>query len=202
MPPNSRVPEIGDALPRSGGFLSRTLGRWTLDLLGWRIEGTLPDVAKAVVVVAPHTSNWDFVVGIAAKFALGLRAAWLGKDTLFRGPFGSLMRWLGGIPVDRSRPNDVVAQSVARFAASERMVLGISPEGTRKAVPRWRTGFYYIAQGAAVPMVPVAFDWSRHALVIGAPVVPGRDPDADLAELAACFASARGRRGEATPPPR
>lgn len=202
MPPISRVPDIGTALPRSGGSLSRAFGRWMLGLLGWRIEGNLPNVAKAVVVVAPHTSNWDFVVGIAAKFALGLRAAWLGKHTLFRGPFGPIMRWLGGIPVDRSKPNDVVAQSVARFAASERMVLGISPEGTRKAVPRWRTGFYYIARGAAVPMVPVAFDWSQHALVIGSPVVPGDDADADLATVAACFAPARGRRGELTPPPR
>ncbi|HVA58314.1 MAG: 1-acyl-sn-glycerol-3-phosphate acyltransferase [Gemmatimonadaceae bacterium] len=202
MPAHSRVPDIGDALPRSGGSISRALGRGVLGLLGWRIEGTLPNVAKAVVIVAPHTSNWDFVIGIAAKFALGLRAAWLGKNTLFRGPLGPVMRWLGGIPVDRSKPHDVVAQTVARFAGSERLVLGISPEGTRKAVARWRMGFYHIACGAAVPIVPVAFDWSRHALVIGPPLVPSDDPDADLAALAACFAPARGRRGELTSPPR
>ncbi len=181
--------------------MSRAFGRWVLGLLGWHIEGDLPNVAKAVIIVAPHTSNWDFVVGIAAKLALGLRAAWLGKHTLFRGPFGALMRALGGMPVDRSQPSDVVAQSVSRFSASERMVLGIAPEGTRKAVPRWRLGFYHIARAAAVPIVPVSFDWSRRALVIGAPLWPRDDAGADLAALAAAFAPARGRRGERTPPP-
>jgi 1-acyl-sn-glycerol-3-phosphate acyltransferase len=172
-----------------------------LRLLGWRIEGNLPDVSKAVVIVAPHTTNWDFIVGIAAKFALGLQASWLGKHTLFRAPFGGLMRWLGGLPVDRSRPHDVVAQSVEQFAARDRLVLGISPEGTRKPVPRWRTGFYHIAAGAQVPIVPVAFDWSRRTLDIGPTVLPGGDMDADLAALDAFFAPARGRRGERTPPP-
>ncbi len=161
----------------------------------------LPDVSKVVIIVAPHTTNWDFVVGIAAKFALGLRASWLGKHTLFRPPFGGLMRWLGGIPVDRSRPNDVVARSVEQFAEMERMVLGISPEGTRKAVPRWKTGFYRIAQGAGVPIVPVAFDWSRRVLAIGPALSPGGDTDADLRTLGQFFEAARGRRGERTPPP-
>jgi len=196
-----RVPPIGPALPHSGGPVSATVGRWVLTVLGWRIDGTLPNVAKAVVIVAPHTSNWDFVVGIAAKAALGLGAAWLGKHTLFRPPFGGIMRWLGGIPVDRARPNDVVAQTQARFAESERLVLGISPEGTRKAVPRWRMGFYHIARGAGVPIIPVAFDWAHRALVIGPALLPGDDLDADLAALSAFFAPARGRHGETTPPP-
>ena len=165
------------------------------------MDGTLPDLPKAVIIVAPHTTNWDFVVGIAAKFALGLRASWLGKHTLFRAPFGRFMRSLGGIPVDRSHPADVVAQSVQRFAEVDRMVLGISPEGTRKTVPRWKTGFYHIARGAGVPIIPVAFDWSRRVLVVGAPVSPGEDMNADLQALARFFDAARGRRGERTPPP-
>ncbi len=201
MPDSPRVPALGHALPQSGGRVSHALGRWALAWLGWRVEGTLPDVAKAVIIVAPHTTNWDFVVGIAAKFALGLRASWLGKHTLFRAPFGALMRWLGGIPVDRSRPNDVVAQSVQQFAEMDRMVLGISPEGTRKAVTRWKTGFYHIARGAGVPIIPVAFDWSRHRLVIGPALSPGDDMDADLQALGRFFDAARGRRGERTPPP-
>ncbi len=201
MPASLRVPALGNALPRSGGPISRTLGRWWLAWLGWRMEGTLPDIGKAVIIVAPHTTNWDFVVGIAAKFALGLRASWLGKHTLFRAPFGGLMRWLGGIPVDRARPNDVVAQSVQRFAEVERMVLGISPEGTRKAVPRWKTGFYHIARGAGVPIIPVAFDWAHRVLLVGPALAPGDDMEADLQALGRFFEAARGRRGELTPPP-
>lgn len=200
MPASPRVPELGDALPRSGGRVSRAMGRWGLARLGWRVEGTLPNVSKAVLIVAPHTTNWDFAVGIAAKFALGLRASWLGKHTLFRAPFGGLMRWLGGIPVDRSRANDVVAQSVQRFAEVERIVLGVTPEGTRKAVPRWKTGFYHIARGAGVPIIPVAFDWSRRALVIGPSLSPSNDMNADLQALGRFFETARGRRGERTVP--
>jgi 1-acyl-sn-glycerol-3-phosphate acyltransferase len=196
-----RVPPLGYALPRSGGPISRAAGRWALALVGWRIEGELPDVPRAVIIIAPHTSNWDFVVAIAAKLGLGLRAAWLGKDSLFHPPLGGLMRRLGGIPVDRARPHDVVAASVARFAATERLVLGLAPEGTRKSVGRWRTGFYHIARGAGVPIVPVAVDWSRRALAIGPSLVPGNDMGADLAALGAFFAPARGRRGERPTPP-
>ena len=181
--------------------MSRAFGRALLAALGWRVAGNLPDIPKGVIIVAPHTTNWDFVVGIAAKFALGLRASWLGKHTLFRPPFGAFMRWLGGIPVVRSSSHDVVAQSVERFAERERLMLGISPEGTRKAVEKWRTGFYYIARGAGVPIIPVAFDWSRHTLVVGPIVTPGDDMEADLRALGAFFAPARGRRGELTPPP-
>ena len=202
MPPRASIPKLGDALPASGGPLTRALGRWGLARLGWRIDGALPNIPQAVVIVAPHTSNWDFVIGIAAKFALGLRAAWLGKHTLFRPPFGGLMRWLGGIPVDRTKPQDMVAQSVSRFAEQERLLLAVSPEGTRKAVPRWKSGFYHIARGAGVPIIPVAFDWTRHALAIGPAFTTTGDIDADLDALAAFFASARGRRGELTPPPR
>ncbi|MGH7667886.1 MAG: lysophospholipid acyltransferase family protein [Gemmatimonadaceae bacterium] len=201
MSASPRVPVLGNALPRSGGRVSRALGRWALAGLGWRVEGTLPDISKAVLIVAPHTTNWDFVVGIATKFALGLRASWLGKHTLFRSPFGEMMRWLGGIPVDRSRSHDAVAQSVQRFADAKRMVLAVTPEGTRKAVPRWKTGFYHIARAAGVPIIPVAFDWSHRALVIGAALSPGDDMTTDLQTLGRFFEAARGRRGERTPPP-
>ena len=190
---------LGDALPKSGGPLSRAIGRGLLRLLGWRMEGVIPDIPKFVIVVAPHTSNWDFVVGIAAKLAMGLRAEWLGKHTLFRPPFGTLMRWLGGVPVDRTHPQDVVGQSVRHFAERKQLVLGLAPEGTRKAVQRWRTGYYHIAAGAQVPILPVSFDWSRHALVVGALVMPSNDMDADLRALDAHFEPARGRRGERTP---
>ena len=161
--------------------------------MGWRIDGRVPDVPKLVIIAAPHSSNWDFVVGIAAKLALGLDVLWLGKDTLFRPPFGVVMRALGGMPVDRSRSNDVVGTVVAAFARKERMFLGLAPEGTRKRVERWRTGFYHIAHGARVPILPVALNWATRAVEIGQPFVTSGDIDADLPRLRERFAGVRGR---------
>lgn len=190
----TRVPVLGSELPRSGGRVSRAIGRWTLRALGWTIEGDIPDVRKLVVIAAPHTSNWDFVVGIAAKFALGLGVTFLGKDSLFRFPLGPFMRAWGGIPVDRSESHDVVSDIVAQFSRRDRLVLALAPEGTRKRVDRWRTGFYHIAHGAAVPIVTVALNFGERAIQIGAPFRTTGDPDADLRELQGRFAGIAGRR--------
>jgi 1-acyl-sn-glycerol-3-phosphate acyltransferase len=151
------------------------------------VEGRLPDVPKLVVAVAPHTSNWDFALGVAAMFALGVRVHWLGKHTLFRPPLGALMRWLGGTPVDRTTPQQAVAQVVAAFAAHDRFVLGLSPEGTRRRIPAWRTGFYHIARGAGVPVLPVALDYARRRVTICAAVPLTGDEAADLARIRAPF---------------
>lgn len=191
------MPELGAQIPRSGGPASRALGRWTLGLLGWRVEGTIPDVPKLVIIAAPHTSNWDFVVGIAAKLALGLRILWFGKDSLFRGPLAPVMRSLGGMPVDRAASHDVVNQIVGEFARRDRMLLGLAPEGTRKRVERWRTGFYHIAHGAQVPILPVALNWAERALQIGPPFVTSGDLEADLMVLQSRFSGAVGRRPKA-----
>lgn len=153
----------------------------------------MPDIPKAVLIVAPHTSNWDFPVGLAAKWGLRLHAHFLGKDSLFRFPFGFLFRMWGGIPVDRSRPNDVVSGIVAEFARKPQLFLVIAPEGTRKRVDRWRTGFYHIAHGAGVPIVPIAFNWGQRALQIGAPVRTTGDAESDIARLQAFFAGIPGR---------
>lgn len=162
--------------------------------MGWRIDGAIPNTPKLVLIVAPHTSNWDFVVGVAAKFALGLRVLFLGKDTLFRFPLGALMRRLGGVPVDRSAPHDVVSEIVERFARRERLIVALTPEGTRKRVERWRTGFYHIAHGARVPIVPVALDWGSRTVRIGAPFLTTGDVDGDVRELQRVFARVSGRR--------
>jgi 1-acyl-sn-glycerol-3-phosphate acyltransferase len=188
---------LGTQIPRSGGPASRAVGRWTLGLLRWRVEGTIPDVPKLVIIAAPHTSNWDFVVGIAAKLALGLHILWFGKDTLFRGPLGPVMRSLGGMPVDRASRHDVVSKTVAEFARRDRLVLGIAPEGTRKRVERWRTGFYHIAHGAQVPILPVALNWAQRAIQIGQPFVTTGDLEADLPALQSRFSGAVGRRPKA-----
>lgn len=136
-----------------------------------------------VIIAAPHTTNWDFVVGIAGKLALGLRILWLGKDSLFRFPLGAIMRCLGGLPVDRTSSHDVVGTIVREFEARESLILALAPEGTRGRVERWRTGFYHIARGARVPIVTVALNWQTRALQLGAPFTTTGDVDADLQEL-------------------
>lgn len=185
---------MGSEIPRSGGPVSRALGRWVLRAMGWRIAGEIPNVPKLVIIVAPHTSNWDFVVGVAAKAALGLQVLFLGKDTLFRFPFGALMRALGGMPVDRASSHDVVQGVIEQFARRDRLILGLAPEGTRKRVERWRTGFYHIAHGARVPILPVALDWGSRVVRIGAPFVATGDVDADVRELQGRFSGVVGRR--------
>ena len=189
----ARLPDIGPQVPRTGGLVSRLVGQGILRLLGWRIDGVIPDLPKFVIIAAPHTSNWDFIVGIAGKLALRLRVLWLGKDSLFRFPSGVVMRALGGMPVDRSTSNAVVTNVVEEFARRDRLVVALAPEGTRKRVERWRTGFYHIAHGAAVPIVTVAINWRERALQIGAPFVTTGDVDADLAALQGRFAGVEGR---------
>jgi 1-acyl-sn-glycerol-3-phosphate acyltransferase len=155
----ARLPALGSNIPQSGGVISRTIGRWALAAMRWRLEGEIPDRPKLVIIVAPHTSNWDFVVAVSAKLALGLDVRWFGKHTLFRGALGAFMRAMGGMPIDRSGSHDVVKEIVEEFRRAGRLVIGIAPEGTRKRVERWRTGFYHIAHGAGVPVVPVALDY-------------------------------------------
>ncbi|MCI0432577.1 MAG: lysophospholipid acyltransferase family protein [Gemmatimonadetes bacterium] len=193
---------IGAGIPRAGSALSRGLGRAILALAGWKIEGRVPDVAQLVICIAPHTSNWDFVIGYAAKLALGLRAGWLGKHTLFRGPLGPPMRRMGGIPVDRRAAHGVVAQVVARFAEGGPLLLAVAPEGTRRRVDHWKTGFYHIACEAGVPIWPVALDWGARVVRLGDLFVPGEDESADIAALQSWFRRARGRiPSNAFPPP-
>ncbi len=164
---------------------------------GWRFAGGIPNVSKAVVIVAPHTSNWDFLLGIAGVFAVGVRFSFLGKHTLFRGISGVFMRWLGGIPVDRRASSGVVDQTVDLFNNRDWLLLGLSPEGTRSRVDRWRTGFYHIANGAGVPIVPVSFDYSTRVIHFGQALMPSGDMGNDLAALKVFFVGVTGRRSDA-----
>ena len=189
----SSLPHLGAAVPRRGSAFLRGLGRLLLRVLGWRVEGDLPDLPKFVVAVAPHTSNWDFVVGAATMFALDLRLAFIGKHTLFRFPFGAALRWMGGVPVDRGAGQGVVDDAVAAFARMERRVLAIAPQGTRAPVPRFRTGFLHIARGAHVPVVLAALDYAAKVVRLGPIVQPGPDVEADRARIEAHFKGVRGR---------
>src|SRR5687768_5114864 len=162
-------------------------------LTGWRFEGTAPDEPKFVIIVAPHTSNWDFPVGVMALFALGFRISFLGKHTIFTWPWGTFMRWLGGIPVERSVSRDRVAESVAAFNAAEKLILVIAPEGTRKLVPRWKTGFYHVAHGAQVPIVPIYFDFATRVIGIGRTFRTTGDIATDLAPIEEFFRHRAGK---------
>ncbi len=190
-----RLPEMGAAVPQRGWRVGRLIGRAIYRAAGWTFPGSIPDIPKAVIVVAPHTSNWDFVIGAAAMLAMDLDARFLGKHTLFTGPLGAFMRFLGGIPVDRSgRGKGVVEDMVARFQTSDQLILALAPEGTRKAVTQWKTGFHRIALAADVPIVATALDWGRREIRFREPLPPTEDVAADIEELQQFFAGARGRR--------
>ena len=187
------IPALGDALPRRGSKGLRAFGTFVLSVMGWRFEGVPPNLPKLIIIVAPHTSNWDFVVAMAAALALDLRVHWLGKHTIFRRPFGAILRKLGGIPVDRSARQGVVSQVVETFRAHDRFVLGLSPEGTRKKVARWRTGFYNIARAVNVPILAVALDFERKAVVIGLLFKATGDLEGDVEKMQAFFAPIKGK---------
>ncbi|MGQ7959817.1 lysophospholipid acyltransferase family protein [Pseudomonas sp. SP16.1] len=176
----------------SGNYLPRNpaaewVGRSVLKLMGWRIEGELPRLDKFVAIGAHHTSNWDFVIFIALKFVLRLNARWFGKHSIFRWPFGSLMRAWGGIPIRRDRQRNTVEQAVQAFREHDQFILVLSPEGTRKKVERWKMGFYHIALGAGVPIVLGALDYQNRRVVIGPTFQPSGDERADLAAMLAFF---------------
>jgi 1-acyl-sn-glycerol-3-phosphate acyltransferase len=181
-------------VPRRRYGVLRWIGRSWLGLAGWRVEGELPDVGRCVAAVAPHSSNWDFVHAVAVVFALDLRVSFIGKHSLFRGPLGRFMRWLGGLPVDRSRPNGLVDDMVSAFARHDALWLGIAPEGTRSRVDGFKSGFYRIALGAGVPILPAALNYRERALILLPPIVPHADVERGVAELEALFDEHGARR--------
>ncbi|NMH61134.1 lysophospholipid acyltransferase family protein [Alteromonas ponticola] len=165
------TPKIKPDTFQSGGNLPMsTLCQWLLRISGWRAEGEMIKSPKVVLTVAPHTSNWDFVLGVLFIMAMRLKVSFFGKHTLFRPPLVWFMKRIGGIPIDRSRSHGVVAQAAADIRQKQRIVLVLAPEGTRKAVFPWRKGFLHIAQTANVPVQCVGLDYKRKKLIFG-PVI-------------------------------
>ena len=167
-------------------------------MLGWRFQGSIPgQMQKAVVIAAPHTSNWDLPYSLMAAFGLGLQLHWLGKASLFGFPFKGLMRWLGGIGVDRSRPGQLVSAAVNCFENTQRpLFLMIPPEGTRSKVREWKTGFYYIAQGAQVPIILAYMDHAKKEAGLGPCLDVTGDVDVDMATVKAFYAPIQVRQKE------
>ncbi|MFK7914958.1 MAG: 1-acyl-sn-glycerol-3-phosphate acyltransferase [Pseudomonadales bacterium] len=151
------------------GALSRLL----LRLFGWQLQGNAPTAPRFVFIASPHTSNWDFIWMLLAASALGFKISWLGKHTLFKAPFGGVMRWLGGVPIKRDSGGDYVTQIAAQFAAASTLALAVPVEGTRGRSEHWRSGFFYIAQAAQVPVVFSYLDYGRRLVGIGPTLAPG-----------------------------
>ncbi|ENZ83678.1 MULTISPECIES: lysophospholipid acyltransferase family protein [Caulobacter] len=171
-------------------WLARVV-KWALSahfkLRGWRIEGEPPTTRKFVIVAAPHTSNWDFVYFVGAADALGLDLSFIGKASLFKPPFDTMMRDLGGIPLDRERSKDMVKAMIEEFARRDQFMLTIAPEGTRGKARQWKTGFYHIAVGAGVPIVLGMMDYRRKRVGLGPALYPTGDYEADMRRIAGFY---------------
>lgn len=187
------IPPVPAAIPQRGSAAWRWVGRRVLALAGWRVAGELPAVSRLVIAVAPHTSNWDFLYGAAAMFALDLKVSFLAKHTLFVWPFSSFLRWMGAIAVDRRAANGVVEDAVRAFEATASRVLVIAPQGTRKRVARFKTGFLRIAKEAGVPVVLVALDYGARCVRIGPAIDSLGEIEAERERAEAWFAPIRGR---------
>lgn len=188
------IPPLGNAIPRRGNRFSQLVARSLMSMAGWQIEIDVPNIPKFILVGAPHTSNWDFVLTMTTLFALNIKLFWMAKHSLFRWPFKGLLEWLGGVPIDRTtRKGQVVEQTIEEFNGRSQFTIAIMPEGTRSKVRQWKTGFYHIAQGANVPIVPVRFDYGRKVMGIGPAIEPSGDLTADLAHIQSIFAGIQGK---------
>ena len=173
----------------------RALSLGFLRLTGWTLAGQLPaDQPKCVLIAAPHTSNWDLPYTLMVAFALRINIYWMGKAQLFRGPFGPLMRWLGGIAVDRSLSTNLVAASARAIRKADgALCLVVPPEGTRSKTRQWKTGFYWIAHEAGVPIVMAYMDYPRKLSGLGPVFKPSGDIAADMVQIKAYYAPYKGK---------
>lgn len=181
------IPRAPAHLPTRGNAFSRWLGRSFFRLMGWKITGELPNTGKCLMIAAPHTSNWDFILGMFGMLMVGLKANWMGKDSIFVGPFRPLLIWLGGIPTVRSQHTGAVEQRINIFNQHEKLIVALAPEGTRSATDTWKTGFYHIAVGAKVPIFPMAWDYQKKEIILFPLFNPTGNTEADLAALKAIF---------------
>lgn len=164
-------------------FLSNSIMR----LIGWKVEGALPNLPKYLIIGAPHTSNWDFLLFLATIFHLKVDARYMGKAELFRGPFGWFFYWCGGIPVDRKKSQGLVEQMVEACNNSDKFILTIAPEGTRHKVKEWKRGFYHIAKGAGIPIIMAKVDGKKKAMCVGEMFHLTEDMESDMLAIQDAF---------------
>ncbi|HZY33796.1 MAG TPA: lysophospholipid acyltransferase family protein [Rhodanobacter sp.] len=184
LPP--QMPQLRD------GWQRRTC-RAVLRMAGWSLVGEFPDAPKLVLIAAPHSSWWDGMWGLLVKVAVGADVHFMGKQELFFWPLGSLLRRLGGMAIDRGAAKGVVEQMIDQFRQREKLWLGIAPEGTRKPVKRWKSGFWRIAHDAGVPIFTVAFHYPDKTIQLGPLFDTSADMDADITRLRAFYAPFKGK---------
>lgn len=191
---NSNVLPLPPRAPRANtpAWL-RSLAEWLLRRSGWKMAGQWPDLDKVVVVGAPHSSAWDGIYGLIAKVAMDLHIVFMGKQEVFFWPLGPLLKWLGGIPVNRASPGGIADQVARQLLESERMWFVLAPEGTRKAVMQWKSGFWKIAKQANVPVVCVYFDYPSKTIGVGKQFELTEDMEADIARIRAWYAPYQGK---------
>jgi len=181
----------------------RQMARLLLKLHGWRVvaDRQALELKKYVLLGAPHTTNWDGYYFILTALKLKLVPQWMGKDKLFAFPLGGIMRWFGGIAVDRSKTNNLVEATVAQYKRRDSLVIAVPPEGTRSAAERWKTGFYHIARGAAVPVVCGFINFPKKEVGLGPVMQMGENLAAELARLGEFYADKIGKFPERYTPP-
>lgn len=165
----------------------RFLSNSTMRSLGWHVEGKLPDLPKYIIIGAPHTSSWDFLLFLGVIFRLKANVRFMGKAELFRAPFGWFFHWSGGIPVDRSKSVGLVEQMVDACEKADHFILTIAPEGTRHGVKEWKRGFYHIAKGAGIPIVLAKVDGRHKTMLVGETFYPTDDTEADMKAIQDAF---------------
>ena len=171
----------------------RLLSWLVLKLGGWKVVNVAPATGSYLIIAAPHTSNWDFPLGIAIAFHLRLKVYFIAKHTLFNGFAGPIMRWLGGVPLNRGASKNFVDASVEIYANSENLIFAIAPEGTRSSVGRWKTGFCHMAKGANVPLALAYFDFSKRIGGIGKMLNTTENIDADMQAIADFYEPVMGK---------
>ncbi|MFQ5652510.1 MAG: lysophospholipid acyltransferase family protein [bacterium] len=194
------LPRVGTQVPGIDSKVAQFLGKCVLRVSGWQLVGEVPNLPKFVLIAAPHTSNWDAFYGFAAILALGMKVNWAAKHTLFPKPLKGVLHALGGIPIDRTVSHGVVDQMKEIFARRDKLVLVITPEGTRRRVPKWRTGFYHMACAAGIPIQVGFLDYSRKRLGFGPLITPGREMATDMAKIQDFYTNIGAKHPEAFNP--
>ncbi len=186
-------PDVPPQMPKLPPSLMGRLCRWLMRRSGWRIAGAFPDLPKVVMIAAPHSSNWDAIWGILFKISLRIDIHFVGKREAFFWPLGAILRSVGGIPIDRGGAHNVVQQMRMQFAAKDKFWLGMAPEGTRKKVTKWKSGFWYVARAANVPVLPIYFHYPEKTIGLLPPIYMTDDLAADMAKIRALYVPYQGK---------
>lgn len=181
------LPTLKNNIPKTNSVIKKAIGKFLLWCYRWQVEGEVHNAKKFMLILAPHTSYWDFLTNMGTMLALGLRNRWFVADAFCWWPAGYFMRWMGGIPIDRNSPQDLVSFTISKFADHEELVLALYPEGTTRKAEKWKTGFWHIAHGAGVPIQFLMVDYEKRASVFGPVIQLSDNIDADMKKIQTYF---------------